>query len=134
MAGLESILDQAGVASDGGVDRAAVDLLLRRLDAGRPDSLAAVESAGRWLGVGLAGVLNVLDVPTVVLGGGYARLGRWLAEPVTTELTERVIGGGWRPVRVLASALGPDAAVRGAAISVVRAILADPARFIAEVR
>jgi hypothetical protein len=37
-----------------------------------------------------------------------------------------VVAQRWSPVRVLASHLGPDAAVRGAAGTVVKEILAHP--------
>jgi hypothetical protein len=37
-----------------------------------------------------------------------------------------VISQSWTPVRVLASRLGPDAAVRGAAGAVVRQVLSNP--------
>jgi len=51
------------------------------------------------------------------------------AEPLRRlleELRERVISQSWAPVRVLASRLGPDAAVRGAAGAVVREVLSNP--------
>lgn len=125
LAGLDAILERAGTDS--------TDVLLDRLAAGEPTAVEAVTEAGRWLGVGLAGVVNVLDVPTVVLGGRYAQLRPWLAEPVAAEFGRRVIGGDWRPARVLGSALDPFAAVRGAATSVVRAIVADPTPFMTRI-
>jgi hypothetical protein len=41
-------------------------------------------------------------------------------------LDRRVVSAEWSPVRVVASSLGAEAAVRGAATTAVRAILADP--------
>ena len=70
---------------------------------------------------------RLLDVDTVVLGGIYAPLARWLAEPVSREIAERAITSEWAPVTVRASALGTSATVIGAAGSVVRAILDAPA-------
>ncbi|HEX3782217.1 MAG TPA: ROK family transcriptional regulator [Pseudonocardiaceae bacterium] len=131
LASVESILRAVGLWSAGAVDHDSVEALLERLRAGQPDTLAAIAAAGRWLGIGLAGMVNVLDVPTVVLGGRYASLQPWLAEPVAAELAHRVLGASWHPVRVLASTVGPYAAVRGAATAVVRAIRADPAQFVA---
>jgi len=43
------------------------------------------------------------------------------------ELSERAITHRWSPVRLLASRLGPDAAVRGAAGVVVKRVLSEPA-------
>ena len=121
VAGQEAILRRAGVADVAG--------LVEQLTAGRARSLTAVRVAGRYLGVGLAAMLNVLDVGTVVLGGSYAALAPWLVEPVERELAARVVSAGWQPLQVLVSQLGPEAAVRGAAQSVVRAVIADPARY-----
>jgi predicted NBD/HSP70 family sugar kinase len=70
--------------------------------------------------------VNVVDVPAVVLGGSYATLEPWLREPLEAELALRVVSAAWSPVRVVRSALGGEAAVRGAAAAAVRAIIADP--------
>ena len=71
---------------------------------------------------------NLLDVDTVVLGGGYARLAPWLAPAVTAQLRSRVLAVGAREVRVLTSRLGAQAAVLGAAESVVRGRPRRPGR------
>ncbi|MBK1782853.1 ROK family transcriptional regulator [Prauserella cavernicola] len=123
LAAQEAILERA----------AAPDLpsLLGALESGERKAVAAVRAAARPLGTALSSVLNLLDVPAVVLGGTYARLHPWLAEPLREELTRRVLGAPWSPIDVLCSPLGTEAAVRGAAASAVRTIVADPDTFIA---
>jgi predicted NBD/HSP70 family sugar kinase len=86
---------------------------------------------GELWGTALAGVLDLLDVDTVVLGGGYATLAPWLVPAVTAQLRERVPAVGAREVRVMAGRLGPGAATLGAATSVVRPVIADPAALLA---
>ena len=54
------------------------------------DPDAAVDAAGRALGVALTGAVHLLDVRTVVLGGLYARLGEPLRAAVAAELAARV--------------------------------------------
>jgi predicted NBD/HSP70 family sugar kinase len=81
------------------------------------------------LGLAIAGVLNVLDLDAVVLGGTFAPLSAWLRDPVERELARRVLTTAWSPVTVRSGALGGDAAVLGAAGSVVRAIHAAPAEW-----
>jgi predicted NBD/HSP70 family sugar kinase len=83
------------------------------------------------LGVAVAGVVNLLDLGTVVLGGSYALLAPWLAGPVEREIAARVLTATWSPVTVRASRLGTEATVVGAAGSVVRAIRDDPAGWLA---
>ncbi|MEU6641567.1 ROK family transcriptional regulator [Saccharomonospora sp. NPDC046836] len=123
LAGQEAILTRAGAADPGA--------LVERLEAGDRAASAAVRSAARWLGTALSSVLNLLDVPTVVLGGTYARLYPWLHEPLRAELQARVLSAPWASIEVRRSALGTEAAVRGAATSVLRSIVADPDTFIA---
>ncbi len=125
VAGQEAIVRAAGLPPG-----ASVDVVVAGAAAGQPAALEAAASAGTALGVVLAGVLNLLDVDVVVLGGGYARLAPWLAPAVTRELRARVLAVGAREVTVLPGRLGADAAVLGAAGSVVRAVLAEPARYL----
>jgi predicted NBD/HSP70 family sugar kinase len=114
-AGQEALLRTAGVPDLSAlVDRGGV----------------AVGAAGRALGVALAGVVNLLDVDTVVLGGIYGPLSPWLVPAVEAEIADRVLTAEWSPVRVRASALGSSAAVLGAAGAVLRTVLDHPARWL----
>jgi predicted NBD/HSP70 family sugar kinase len=109
-AGLETLLREAGAAD------------LEELVAARPAGPLA--RAGRALGVALAGAINLLDVPAVVLGGIYPRFGPVLLDAARAELAVRVVS---RPaVDIRYSTLGPDGALRGAATAVVETLLADP--------
>lgn len=130
MAGQEAILADAGLpttaATSVGHSESPIPELVARLEAGDPTATAAVERAGAALGIALADVVNVIDVDTVVLGGMYAPLAPWLTDALESELDRQVIGASERDLRLQASALGPDAAVRGAAAWVVQRILAEP--------
>ena len=130
VAGQEALLRAAGLTGAAGTSigkpRGSVAELVARARAGEPGTLAAIESAGRALGIGVAAMVNVVDPSTVLLGGLYASLEPWLRKPLQEELRERVISQSWAPVRVLAGTLGPDAAVRGAAGAVIREVLSNP--------
>jgi predicted NBD/HSP70 family sugar kinase len=125
-AGQESILAAAGVTA--ATDPAESIVELAR--AGHPGMLRALRDAGTALGVAAAGVVNLLDLDTVVLGGIYAPAEPWLGEHVAEQIRQRAVTAGWAPVTVRASALGPTATVVGAAGSVVRAIHDAPARWL----
>ena len=131
VAGQEAILRAAGltgaVGTSLGQPGGSVAELLARARDGEPETLRAIRAAGRALGLGVSAMVNVVDPGTVVLGGLYASLAPWLRGPLLEELDERAVTHSWSPVGVLASRLGPDAAVRGAAGAVVRGVLADPA-------
>ncbi len=63
----QSLLQQAGRVATGGRD--AIDELLAEAEAGSPIALGALEETGRWIGIGLAGLVNLLDPRLVVFGG-----------------------------------------------------------------
>ncbi|WP_199515448.1 ROK family protein [Nucisporomicrobium flavum] len=92
---------------------------------------ADLTRAGRALGTAIATVVNLLDVDTVVLGGIYAPLLPRLRDGIAVEIERRVLTADWSPVTLRAAALGPDAAMRGAAGAVIRAVLDDPAAWLA---
>lgn len=129
LAGQEAILRAARLAVPAGTTMAAgpgLELLVARARAGHPPLLAALERAGRALGVAVAGVVNLIDVHTIVLGGLYATLAPWVQGPVEREIAARVLAHRWSPVTVTVSALGPDAAILGGAGLVVREVLDHP--------
>src|SRR5258708_32786473 len=81
----EWILRQAGVWDAAPSERCSpaelLDALVGLLTAGDTAAIQAVRAAGSWLGGGLASVVNVVDGPALVLGGGDAALGPWPREP-----------------------------------------------------
>jgi predicted NBD/HSP70 family sugar kinase len=130
-AGQETILRSAGLPGLSGTDgQTMADRIAELAGEGHPGLLAALEEAGTALGVAAAGVINLLDIDTVVLGGIYAPAAAWLRVHVEREIRERVLTAEWAPVTVRPSALGPEAALLGAAGSVVRAIRDAPARWL----
>jgi len=105
-----------------------IEALQAALETGQPRAVDAVEKAGAALGIGLASLLNVLDLPTVVLGGMYARLFDTMVPSCQAELTRRVLSAQCGGPQIRRSALGADAAVRGAAGLVIDRALKSPDR------
>lgn len=101
-------------------------MLTDRLVGGDRAAVDAVRDAGHALGIALAALINLMDVPTIVLGGTSATLQAWLAAPLHTELTTRVISSQWAPPEIRCSALGGEAAVRGAAAASIQSLITNP--------
>jgi predicted NBD/HSP70 family sugar kinase len=104
-----------------------VATLAARARAGEAAVTAALEEAGHWLGVGVASAANLLNPRGIVVGGYFATLAPWLVPGLEAELEARVLSSEWDAPRVVTSALGPEAAVRGAAGLALRRVFADPA-------
>jgi predicted NBD/HSP70 family sugar kinase len=129
-AGQEAILRRAGldpdVSTSTGRADGPVSVLVDRLAAGDPRALAALEVAGRSLGLATASLVKLVDPDSVVLGGIYAVLAPWLRASFQGALLEGIPMTRAAPPRVAISALGPDAAARGAAGLVTARMLARP--------
>ena len=79
-------------------------------------AIGVLAEVGRRLGEGIAGLVNVLDPDTVVVGGGAVEAGDLLLEPARRAFAEAVEGRSHRPeVPILPAALGNDAGAVGAA-------------------
>ncbi|GAA4792373.1 ROK family transcriptional regulator [Streptomyces ziwulingensis] len=119
-AGEEAVLRAAGL--EPGEDR--VGVLARRAAEDDEDVRRALADAGTALGIALTGAVNLLDPERVVLGGALAQLAPWLLPSLRDELARRTAGPAC-PVSV--SGLGSQGPLLGAAHSVVRQVLDDPA-------
>ncbi len=130
LAGQEAILRAAGLTGAAGTSMGdpggSVADLVARARAGEPRTLQAIDTAAHALGIAIAATANLVDPSTVVLGGLYTSLEPWLRAPLAAELEQRTIAQPWSPLRILPSRLGPDAAVRGAAGTVIRRVLSNP--------
>jgi predicted NBD/HSP70 family sugar kinase len=123
--GEDTLLRWAGQPESGG--REAVERVLAEADAGHPVAQAALDDVGRWLGIGLAGLINVLNPTLIVLGGRLGRIHRHVARAMEAELDRRTLPASRALVRVAPSALGDDAPLFGAAELAFEPLLADPA-------
>jgi len=79
-------------------------------------ALGVMEETGRLLGVGLANLVEILDLEVIVIGGGVASAGESLLSPARTEMAARVAGPPWRLPKVVPALLGETAGVVGAAL------------------
>ncbi len=106
-----------------------VQELTDALERGSRLAAAAVRRAGWALGVALGNFVNLVDVPQVVLGGIYVELANQLVPHVLDELRTRVLSRPWTDVTVEVSRTGQDAAMLGAAMTLLTEIVDDPAAF-----
>jgi predicted NBD/HSP70 family sugar kinase len=126
--GERAILARAGLAPGGG--RRAIDRVLSEAAAGSPTALAALAATGRWLGIGLAGLVNVLNPRLVLLGGLIGRIHPFVAREVEHALATGALAPARESLRVVPSALGADAPLLGAAERAFQPLLADPAAWV----
>ncbi|MBQ0826689.1 ROK family transcriptional regulator [Streptomyces tagetis] len=119
-AGEKAVLRAAGL--EPGEDR--VGVLAGRAAEGDENVRRALREAGTALGIALTGAVNLLDPEAVVVGGALAAVAPWLLPSLREELSRRTAGPA---CPVSASELGPQGPLLGAAHSVIRGVLDDPA-------
>ena len=111
-------------------DDRAWTAVLREAAAGSPAAMAALEHVGRWLGIGLAGLVNLLNPQLIVLGGMHGRIlpGR-PARRRGRDHAPRAAGIACVRPRSCRPRLGADAPLLGAAELAFEPLLSDPAGY-----
>jgi predicted NBD/HSP70 family sugar kinase len=122
--GERALLTRAGYPADAG--RAGVDAVLREAAAGSPMATEALAHIGRWLAVGLGGLVNLLNPRLIVLGGLHGRIHPFVRDILEAELALHSLPAPRALVRVVPASLGVDAPLVGAAELAFEPLLADP--------
>ena len=123
-----AFLLRAGYPPDAG--RRDVDAVLRDAAAGGARGLEAIRGVGAWLGIGLASLINILNPRLIVLGGLFGRIYPFARETIAMEVERRALPAPRELVQIVASSLGINAALLGAAELAFEPMLADPARWL----
>ena len=96
---------------------------------GDEEAIGILETVGRRLGQGIAGLVNVLDPEAVVVGGGVADVGDLLLVPAERAFRDAVEAPEHRPeVPIIRAELGNDAGAIGAAMLALESIGVPTAR------
>ena len=79
-------------------------------------AVSVLSETGRFLGLAVASVINLLNVEVVVLGGGVMAAGELILGPIRDEVRNSAIAPAFACCRILAAELGQDAGIIGAAL------------------
>ena len=91
------------------------DEIARRAHGGDSDALRVFNDAGRALGIAIASLAMTLNIETFVIGGGVAKADDLLLAPARESLKGYSFQAVSARVKVIASVLGEDAPILGAA-------------------
>lgn len=108
---------------------AATADLVERVAAGDASAREAVAVAARALAVALAGVVNVVDIPAIVLGGHLGVLGDLLRPELDAGLRRRALSARWTPPVVRTADPDDAPGATGAALHGLADVVAHPGRF-----
>ncbi len=122
--GEAALLRRAGRDPSGG--SAAVAGLLADAGSGDENALEAMAETGRWLGIGIAGLINAFNPSRIALGGLYARVYPFAQPSLVREVDLRAMRAPRAMVEVTTASLGANALLIGAAEFALAPILNDP--------
>jgi glucokinase len=125
-AGRAAVREGAGSAlvelSGGDPRQVTGPMVTRAARDGDAASVAILADVGHWLGVGIGGLVNVLDPEVVVMAGGVAEAGDLLLDPARAAYRDTVEAVETRPdVPIVMAAHGSHTGVVGAAALVLEA-------------
>ena len=96
-------------------------LVIDRARAGDAEAVEVFRVVGRYLGIGIASLVNIFNPELVVIGGGISAAGELLLEPARQEYARRVLPPS-AGAQVVAARLGNDAGLLGAAALVLEGV------------
>ena len=103
---------------EGGIENLSIKKVFAALKKGDEVARDAVQETARYLGVGLAGIVNLINPEIVVIGGGIVDGGGGFVEAVTAEIKRTALDSAVAKLRVVKAALGNDAGFIGAGLLV----------------
>jgi N-acetylglucosamine repressor len=129
-AGVPAILREieAGLAdgrpsSLAGVRPITLQVVAQAAEAGDGLALDVLRRAGRWLGVGIAGLVNMFNPELIVMNGEAIALGRPYLEPMEIALRELAFADLAANLRIVFEPGGNEVWARGAACVVLSSLL-----------
>lgn len=79
-------------------------------------ALMMIERTGKYIGTGVASVINLLNIEKIVLGGGVMDAGSLILNPIIAEVKRRAFQPCFEATEIVAAKLGLDGAPIGAAM------------------
>jgi len=104
----------------------SISILKQAADAGDRESLDSFSEAGEAIGVGIAGLINILNPDKVIVGGPISISGNHLLPTIINSVKKHTLPDLSQNVEILLSEFGREAVVIGAIASVTNQILSTP--------
>jgi glucokinase-like ROK family protein len=104
----------------------SMETVVAAAEAGDEMVLAALRETGRYLGVGIANLVNIFNPSLVVLGGALSLAAEYLLPPIRSIVDERAMAWPRDAAQILAAAQRFDSVAMGGVALVLHDILRHP--------
>ena len=115
------------LVGDGALETLQMDQVLEAAASDDPVVLEILGEVGRYLGIGLANLINIYNPSLVVMGGVLSLVAPYVLPQARHEVEARAVAAPRRGVQILVSRFKFDACVMGGVSLILRKILSDPA-------
>jgi predicted NBD/HSP70 family sugar kinase len=123
---------------NGSSDRLTIPRIIHAAREGDTVATQALAETGKYMGLGLANLINALNPERVVLGGILSLANEFMMPVIMQVVEEITLPWSLRGTKILVAAHGADACVMGGVATVYDRVLAEPkvlaARFNKQVR
>jgi glucokinase-like ROK family protein len=103
-----------------------IALIKQAADAGDPEAIESFTEAGRAMGQGFAGLINIFNPEKIILGGPLSLAGDYLLPAVREVIPQHTLPEIDQQAEVVLSSFGQDASLIGAIAIVVDNVLSNP--------
>ena len=98
------------------------------MESARRGDLAAqeiIKRAGRFIGTAIAGLINLINPSTVIIGGGVAQAGDLLTAPIRQAVRQRSLRASEHRVKITTAMLGRRSSLIGALVQAINLAIHD---------
>ncbi len=103
-------------------------LIKEAADSGDAEALESIAEAGRAMGQGFAGLINIFNPEKIILGGPMMIAGEYLLPPAREVIARQTLPEIGKQAEVVLSSFGSDASLFGAIAIVVDDVLSHPSQ------
>jgi glucokinase-like ROK family protein len=99
---------------NGDLDKITGEMIHRAAQLGDTVAIEVLEDTGRYLGIGIANLINTFNPSRIILSGGVSRAGHFVLDALKETVENRALATPAKAVSIVISELGPNAREIGA--------------------
>ncbi len=108
------------------VESLSLEAIVAAADAGDRLARRLLADSGRWLGIGIATLVNILNPQLIIVGGEGVHAGEWRFGPMRTAIQDHAFNGLGAGLQIVIEPSGDETWARGAASLVLQEIYRSP--------
>ena len=108
------------------IENLSLEAVVKAADEGDLIAQNLLADAGRWLGIGISTLINILNPQLVIVGGEGVQAGKWRLEPMREAIHKHVFDGLADGLDIVIEPSGDKTWARGAASLVLGELFKSP--------